>query len=144
MTEAKGDTRGLTRRQAIERMAAGVAVAWTAPEILHTTAAFGAVASPAPCPECSKGCVNSSDFHVCGHDPRNIGFEDCGCRPLAAGGACFCHEDVDCTKARVCTSDGDCPSGYRCIVTDCCEAIAGKPSVCAPPCGTLPVYDVPV
>jgi hypothetical protein len=131
--------RGLSRRQAIQRVGAGVIVAWAAPEILDTTAAFGAAASAAPCPTCSKGCVNTSDFHPCGFDARNFGFETCGCRPLVTG-ACFCHEDVDCTKATACSSDSDCTQqGYRCIVTDCCAIEAGKQSVCAP-CGTLPVY----
>jgi hypothetical protein len=141
MTEADVDRGGLTRRQAIQRIAAGAAVAWTAPEIIHATASYAAAASAAPCPVCSQGCVNNSDFHPCGFDARNVGFETCGCRPLVTG-ACFCHEDVDCHRATVCASDVQCLPGYRCIVTDCCLIQAGKQSVCAPLCGNLPVYAV--
>jgi len=151
MTEVTKPTHGITRRRAIQRMAAGTAVVWAAPELIHAGVAYAATTSSATCPVCSQGCVNTSDFHPCGVDARNtllvggviLDFTVCGCRPLAAGG-CFCHEDVYCIRATACSSDADCTaaglSGYRCIVTDCCLVQAGKPQVCAPPCGTLPVY----
>ena len=153
MVEATRTGGGMTRRQAISRMAAGTAVAWTAPELIHSAMAYGATVSSAACPVCAVGCVNTSDFHPCGVDPRNkltvngvvLDLTVCGCRPLAGGG-CFCHEDVYCPFTTACTSDADCATvgltGYRCIVTDCCglPANGGRERVCAPPCGTLPTY----
>ncbi len=119
---------GLSRRELLKRMAAGSAIAWTAPVVsTFNSPAFAAgVVSPV-CPECEVG--NFGGF-ACG--------AGCTCQEIVRDGVgtgeCFCHQVISCGDPRVvpCASDADCTEpGWRCT-SNACFPEGG----CVPPCGT--------
>ncbi len=126
---------GLSRRELLKRMAAGSAIAWSAPIIsTFNTPAFagnGGVASPA-CPRCEVGDFGSI---ICGGTGP---FQQCTCQAVVvdgvATGECFCHEVISCGDPHVipCSSDADCTEpGWRCTSNGCFPE-----GGCVPPCGT--------
>ncbi len=129
--ESIADRGGLSRRELLKRMAAGSAIAWTAPVVSSfNTPAFAGVVSPiptGPCVECEVGDFGSI---VCG--------AGCTCQEIVRDGVgtgeCFCHQVISCGDPRVvpCASDADCTEpGWRCT-SNGCFADGG----CVPPCGT--------
>ena len=47
------------------------------------------------------------------------------------GGSCFCHNVTSCDDVIDCTTDAECPEGWRCA-SSCCFT-----DKCLPPCGTV-------
>jgi hypothetical protein len=117
---------GISRRNALKRIGAGAAVAWTTPAIMSMSTAASA-GSPSPCVPgtgpCGKGAP--CDVHA-----------DCG--PPGSGCACFFLTDgtqfcsageYGCNGTLLCETNDDCPCGWACV-SSCCPQ-----SECRPPCG---------
>lgn len=61
----------------------------------------------------------------------------CGCNALADTGEGVCEDTgIRCSAARSCTTDANCDRGEACVDEGCC---AGKPRICARPCGSRSV-----
>jgi len=83
---------------------------------------------------------------ICGTCPSDCSANACGTVPLAAcgqnsvtgtclcaetnTGGCACFQPI-CLEVATCSSDTDCPSGFACVVDQCCGA-----PICAALCGT--------
>jgi hypothetical protein len=91
--------------------------------------------------KCGAGetCVNGGCFRNCRSARQGV------CNTNACGSLCGCNTTLSgagvceslrgsCTDARACNSNSDCRSGQLCVNDSCC---AGKPKVCARPCGTV-------
>lgn len=131
--ESIADRGGLSRRELLKRMAAGSAIAWTAPVVssFNTPAFAGFVSPVGDCTPCRVGDFGS---YVCG--ATSGPFAECTCQAVIGGlpGECFCHEVIACNDPRVvpCASDADCTEpGWRCT-SNACFPDGG----CVPPCGT--------
>ena len=114
----------LTRRTTLKGLglAAGGAVAWTAPTILSTSAASAATVNHS-CTTCGPDpCIDQTD---CGTD-SGTGLA-CFCTPEVGTGTCICTQDVPCAGLTACPG-GTCPPGFACQV-GCC----GTP-LCFPLC----------
>ena len=46
----------------------------------------------------------------------------------------FCAEEGDCSNPSCPGGNGDCPTGYKCVINSCCGVNVGKPLVCAKEC----------
>lgn len=115
------DEGGVSRRDALKKMAVTAAGFWAVPVISSfRSPAFAQVTSP-PC-TFTGDCPQTS----CG--------PDCGCLHTEDGEN-FCHQGSPCAGRTACTSDADCVAagltGYACA-NSCC----GVP-LCLPPCGTF-------
>jgi hypothetical protein len=120
------ETTGVSRRDALKRIGAGAAVAWTAPTLLSMQAA--GAGSPHPCNITMAPCGKGADCDVpatCG--PTGSG---CACFNVAGDIGQFCSSgEFNCGNQIVCTSSDQCPCGWGCVAS-CCG-----PGVCRPPCG---------
>jgi hypothetical protein len=129
--ESTKDPGGLSRRDVLKRMAAGTAIAWTAPVLMSfNTPAFAV--SPVCAEPCDARCGDFGD-HMCG----NSGPFGCYCS-RDVDGNCFCWEDHFCDDLPDCsvgTPNNGCPDGWRCVST-CCDQTGGYSLKCFPPCGT--------
>lgn len=116
------DQQGLSRRDAIKRVAGGAAVVWAAPAVLSSPA-FGATGSP-----CDTPFVCGAALVPCG----STSTMQCMC-VLTVEGDRFCATDFFCRNTRTCTSSAQCPPGWRCQAAGagCCG------QVCVPPCGEV-------
>jgi hypothetical protein len=115
---------GMTRREMLKKSALVGAVAWATPVIssLNTPAyAQQNVVSPAACTTWDCG----DPFDICG-TTGPLG--QCLC-DVDVNGDSFCWEDILCTNSPPCTTNTDCPPGWRCT-TNCCG------TSCLPECGT--------
>jgi hypothetical protein len=121
--------RHLTRRTALKGIGAGAAVAWTAPAILSSAAAFGASSGSAPC---TSPCDQCFDLNAtaCGKSASGV---PCLCSATAEG-VCLCSADEFDANFTTCNSTADCPGGENCLVIG---ATGCDPTqkFCIPNCG---------
>lgn len=107
------DAGGISRRNAMKKIGAGAAVAWTAPALLT----FESRASAASLPSCPP--------FECHNFPANTSFcagnGSCGCVQKHGGGS-VCTNSV---AYLMCNADADCPSG----APICIDVLPGS---CAP------------
>jgi len=76
---------------------------------------------------CADNCVGSSSDFICQNETN------CHCLKTSEGKGFCAYTLVNCNILPPCSSSSTCPSGYKCVVSGCCE---NKP-VCMPPCGTM-------
>jgi hypothetical protein len=94
----------ISRRKALKRVAAGTAIAWSAPVL--TSLRTPAFAQYGPCTEACSQCEFGQN---CGSGCACVGVPDC-----------FCSDLGFCTDTPVCATDAD------------CEAVLGPGARCAP------------
>jgi hypothetical protein len=127
----------ISRRKALKRVAAGTALAWSAPVLTSiSTTAFAQYGGP--CPECPPlNCAGPVVECATG----------CFCVPLEEGGGCFCAgTPLVCTGpgfGDICDTDADCEAlgfaGHRCVrmvAGSCPQCDPTGNSLCARPCTT--------
>ena len=131
MDETTGTERAVSRRAMVKGIAAGTALAWSAPALLSMQPAHAQGSSV--CADCipfgpRPSCV-PSDEPVCG----NTGpYGRCSCLDDINRGGCFCHEWVNCGDPRTLPDNGNCPPGWV-LAFACCD---GNNPRCYPPCGS--------
>ena len=100
----------ISRRKALKRVAAGTAVAWSAPVLTSLqTPAFAQYPR-----NCDWTCGQTQDCGTC------AGLPICRCNATTEGDV-FCWDGcVGCGDAQPCSSSAGCPAGERCIPDNCC------------------------
>jgi hypothetical protein len=113
----------ISRRKALKRVAAGTAVAWSAPVLTSLSTPAFAQRYP-PCADCVF-------FDVCGETvPVCPSGTACLCE-LTVEDECFCSSpNFFCGSTARCTSSSQCPQGWGCLGQGCCDT----GSICVPPC----------
>lgn len=124
MDDQTTDGNRISRRSTLKGIgvAGGAAVAWSAPQIVSTTAASAATAPH----NCTGPCGPDPclDQTPCGTD--SVTGNNCFCTQEEGTGNCICTQDVPCAGLTPCS--GTCPPGFICQ-TGCC----GSPH-CFPLC----------
>lgn len=124
------DEGGVSRRDALKKMAVTAAGFWAVPVISSFRSPAFANTSPACDCDPLEPCSGLDD---CGGPDA-----ECGCVPTTVSGECFCHQAQGCDGLTACTTQADCvssttvPAGSVCAFS-CCGA-AGQ-AYCLPPCG---------
>jgi len=121
----------ISRRKALKRVAAGTAIAWSAPVL--TSLRTPAFAQYPRCQEPCDGCFDGIGDAPCGTDPVRGG--TCLCSRTTEG-VCFCGADDGCNEWGNCGSSADCPPGFACKPVGCtgCDPDPGEMN-CQRPCG---------
>jgi hypothetical protein len=123
----------LSRRKLLKRAGIGAAAAaWTVPFLSSTASAGVDIESLrqrctdgglAPtCPSCGSVTCGTKNGTTC--------FCFVGVKGGIGSGCCECVGNFFCSGARACTSNADCPRGFKCTKT-CCPG----GTFCAPACG---------
>lgn len=132
MDEFGGENeRRVSRRNVVKGVAAGTALAWSAPALMSMQPAFaqGSVVCPDCLPAGSRPSCDPFAEPVCGASGP---YNRCSCLRDINGGDCFCHEWVNCGDPRVVPGPGaTCPSEWV-LAYACCD---GNSPLCYPPCG---------
>lgn len=119
-------TNRTSRRDVIKKAVVVGGVVWTMPVIdsIMTPAYAGSVPS---CEGCSTNVCGINPANVCGSNPDT---GSCLCAETVTG-ACACFQPVCGVGATCSAASPNCPSGYACVVSDCCGV-----SFCAALCST--------
>ncbi|HEU0303054.1 MAG TPA: twin-arginine translocation signal domain-containing protein [Gaiellaceae bacterium] len=136
------ETKDLSRRRLLKRVAIGGGVVYAAPFMTSAALAGSEDGNPrcnaiqGPDGPVTCGPDSCAGQTICRGETPVGSF--CTCIPRhpgngneAGNGQCFCHEASACSDLPPCESSGDCPPGWACA-TSCCF---GGP-FCHPPCGT--------
>jgi hypothetical protein len=113
---------GVSRRDALKRMAVTAAGFWAVPVI-------SSFRTPALAQTVSEGCLSGRDPCIEQGDCSPPG-GFCTCLRTVEGGT-FCHQPSFCADLEDCTSTSDCREGFACAFS-CCDTLK-----CIPPCGTV-------
>jgi hypothetical protein len=120
----------ISRRKALKRVAAGTAVAWSAPVL--TSLATPAFAQRTP-DECSwVACNFEPNCGTCFGNPI------CRCNATTEGDTFCWNGCTPCGSTALCSSSAECSGDERCIPDNCCGV-----AICIGPCpqtllGTAP------
>jgi hypothetical protein len=120
----------LSRRKLIKRAGVGAAAVWSVPFLTSTASAgVGIETLRQACTNTDKSpaCV-SCGAQSCATKNGTTCFCFVGVRQNRGSGCCECQGNYFCSGARPCNSNGDCPTGFKCVVSCCGQT-------CAPKCG---------
>jgi hypothetical protein len=115
----------ISRRRVLERIGAGVAIAWSAPVLSSIRTPAFAQSPPFPCR--FGDCQPGFPCHL--HEP--CGPSDlCACLALIDGGPCECGDfpSFFCADYQPCEQHADCAAGQKCYAA-CCPT-----GICRGPC----------
>jgi len=119
-------TDGISRRKMLQRIGAGVAIAWTAPILTSIgTPAFAAGSGTCAQGDCFSTC--GQGFTACS---QHCGDQGLGVCFVTTEGGCACAANDTCGSHGFCTTSSDCDAGYVCLATTTCCGV----SVCEPIC----------
>src|SRR5262245_34004814 len=111
-----------TRRKILKRAGIGAAAAWSVPLVLSRSAS----AAPGG-GSCAASAIAAGATHFCVTCPACD--NSCGTSPAGAcccftdvTGCCFCGVSSSCGTT-ACSSNNQCPPGYRCAYTCCTTTV---------------------
>jgi hypothetical protein len=125
----------ISRRKALKRVAAGTAVAWSAPILTSLSTPASARHLYSECAGHELVDCDPTTVQECNGPPCPT-FGPCACVATTEGGSA-CINNWICDSRGTCNSSADCPNaGDVCVPGSgsCCGT-----NQCAPPCGTCPV-----
>jgi hypothetical protein len=128
----------ISRRKVLKRVAAGTAVAWSAPVLTSLASPAFAQDRYAACPGCAPFSCNFATNPPCGASCLCLTHDATGaCVCVGASGVCFAVGFGD-----ICDTDADCEArgfaGHRCVELDTasCPHCDPTSSACVAPCPT--------
>lgn len=124
----------LTRGKLLKRAGAGAALI-AGGSVFTAESAFADVTPDAKTQTaCYKAAVQNDDG-ACGICNGQVicGDGSCGCI-IQTNGCCFCHQGSSCSQLPPCTTNRQCPKGWKCAASCCFDA--GFGTLCHPPCGS--------
>jgi hypothetical protein len=124
-------TATISRRKLLKRAGIGIAaVGWSAPFLTSSASADVGIDGinakcnangQTSCPDCGAQQCATKNGTTC--------FCFVGVNNGVPTGCCLCRGNFFCNGATPCTSNSNCPSGFKCVRTCCGDFF------CAPPCG---------
>ena len=123
---------GISRRKLLKRAGIGGAAAvWSVPFLASTASAdVGIETARQGCRNADQSphCNVCTDSLVCKTKNGKQCFCFAGAKSGISSGCCECQGNISCAQSPPCSSNGNCPSGWKCTF-NCC----GR--TCVPPCG---------
>jgi len=120
----------ISRRKLLKRAGVGAAAVWSVPFLASPASAdVGIESLRQRCTDPTPTCNSTCGAVGCGSKNGKA----CFCYPGAKGantgsGCCECAGNTFCSQSPPCTSNANCPRGWKCTFNCCGET-------CVPPCG---------